>query len=297
MATTPTERPLAPPPPRRPPGFVTALRGSGAAAPFVASLIGRLPMGAVGLVFILRTNEITGSFALGGLATAAYALSIGLIAPAMGRLIDLKGQTRVLIGTAVVYASALIGFAALPNDAGVLPIVALAALTGASQPPLGATVRSLWNQTLDDPVTRHVLFTGESAVLEAIYIAGPVLIVAGIGGAHLDPRRGGRMRAVRADRDAAVRRHQELARVAPRPGPRARLGRSARLLRRAHDDRHAVRGGRGCRDHRGRGPRAVPGRGLARARPASCSASGASAASSAASWRAGWRRARTRAGA
>ena len=85
MATTPTERPhVAPPPPRRPPGFVTALRGSGAAAPFVASLIGRLPMGAVGLVFILRTNEITGSFALGGLATAAYALSIGLIAPGHG---------------------------------------------------------------------------------------------------------------------------------------------------------------------------------------------------------------------
>ena len=166
MATTPTERPLAPPPPpRRPPGFVTALRGSGAAAPFVASLIGRLPMGAVGLVFILRTNEITGSFALGGLATGAYALSIGLIAPAMGRLIDLKGQTRVLIGTAIVYASALIAFALLPNDAGVLPIVALAALTGASQPPLGATVRSLWNQTLHDPLTRHVLFTGESAVL------------------------------------------------------------------------------------------------------------------------------------
>ena len=67
---------------QRPPGFVTALRDSGAAAPFVASLIGRLPMGAVGLVFILRTNEITGSFALGGLATAAYALSLGLVAPA-----------------------------------------------------------------------------------------------------------------------------------------------------------------------------------------------------------------------
>ena len=60
--------------------------------------------------------------------------------------------------------------------------MALAALTGAAQPPLGATVRSLWSQTIDDPATRHVLFTGESAVLEAIYISGPVLIVAGIGG-------------------------------------------------------------------------------------------------------------------
>jgi MFS family permease len=167
---------------QRPPGFVTALRDSGAAAPFVASLIGRLPMGAAGLVFILRTNEITGSFALGGLATAAYALSLGLVAPAMGRLIDVKGQTRVLLGTGVVYASALIGFALLPDDAGVLPILALTALTGASQPPLGATVRALWARNLDDPAIRHVLFNGESAVLEAIYISGPVLIVAGIGG-------------------------------------------------------------------------------------------------------------------
>jgi hypothetical protein len=41
-------------------GFVTALRASGAAAPFAASLIGRLPMGAIGLVFILRTHDITG---------------------------------------------------------------------------------------------------------------------------------------------------------------------------------------------------------------------------------------------
>ena len=38
-------------------------------------------MGAVGLVFILRTNEITGSFAVGGLATGAYALSLGVLAP------------------------------------------------------------------------------------------------------------------------------------------------------------------------------------------------------------------------
>ena len=184
MATSPpVERPLQPPPAsRRPPGFFAALRASGAAAPFVASLIGRLPMGAVGLVFILRTHEITGSFALGGIATGAYALSIGVIAPVMGRLIDLKGQTRVLLGTGAVYACALVGFSLLPDNAHMLPIAALAALTGASQPPLGATVRTLWNQKCDDPAIRHVLFNGESAVLEAIYISGPVLIVAGIGG-------------------------------------------------------------------------------------------------------------------
>jgi MFS family permease len=162
-------------------GFVTALRASGAAAPFVASLVGRLPMGAIGLVFILRTHEITGSFGASGLATAAYALSLGVVAPGLGRLIDLKGQTLVLLGAAAVQAAALAAFAALPSDATLSLIVGLAALTGATHPPLGATVRSLWGRDLDDE-TRHVLFTGESTVLEGIYIAGPVVIVAGIGG-------------------------------------------------------------------------------------------------------------------
>jgi MFS family permease len=162
-------------------GFVTALRASGAAAPFAASLIGRLPMGAVGLVFILRTHEITGSFGAGGLATAAYALSLGVVAPGLGRLIDIMGQTRVLLGAALLQAAAMTAFAALPGDAALSLIVAIAALTGATQPPLGATVRSLWSRDLDDE-TRHVLFTGESTVLEGIYIAGPVVIVAGIGG-------------------------------------------------------------------------------------------------------------------
>jgi MFS family permease len=165
--------------PRR--GFLSALRASGAATPFAASLIGRLPMGAIGLVFILRTHEITGSFAAGGGATAAYALSLGVVAPGLGRLIDLKGQTLVLLGAAALQAGALVGFAALPGDAALPLIIALAALTGAAQPPLGATVRSLWSRDLDED-TRHVLFTGESAVLEGIYIAGPVMIVAGIGG-------------------------------------------------------------------------------------------------------------------
>src|SRR3954467_4566602 len=108
---------MATAPPRRRPGFIAALRASGAAAPFVASLVGRLPMGAVGLVFILRTHEITGSFAAGGLASAAAAVALGFLAPVVGRLIDLTGQTRVLLGTGIVYLIALAGFAALPSDA------------------------------------------------------------------------------------------------------------------------------------------------------------------------------------
>jgi MFS family permease len=161
--------------------YAAALRASGVAWPFAASLLGRLPMGAVGLVFILRTEQLTGSYAAGGLAAGVYALALGVTAPMLGRVIDRRGQTAVLLGGAIVQAAALVAFALLPDGTGSGPILALAVLAGAAQPPLGSSLRTLWSE-LHDPAVRHTVFAMDSAVLEAVYIAGPVMIVAGIGG-------------------------------------------------------------------------------------------------------------------
>ena len=167
---------------QRPPGFITALRNSGAAAPFVASLIGRLPMGAVSLVFILRTQEITGSFALGGLATAAYALSIGVLAPVMGRLIDLRGQTRVLLGTGVVYAARAqrVRRAARRRGGGADRGARRAdrRVAAAARRDRALAVEPDARRPADPPRPLH----RRVGLVEAIYISGPVLIVAGIGG-------------------------------------------------------------------------------------------------------------------
>ena len=84
-------------------------------APFVASLIGRLPMGAIGLVFILRTHEITGSFAAGGVATAAYALSLGAGRARPGPADRPQGPDARAARRGALHAAALIGFAALPG--------------------------------------------------------------------------------------------------------------------------------------------------------------------------------------
>ena len=161
--------------------FGSVLRVPGVAGPFAASLLGRLPMGAVGLVLILRTRELTGSFAVGGLAAGVFALFNGLSAPVLGRLIDARGQTGVLLGGALVNAAALAAFAALPGGTGSAPVLALAALIGAATPPLGSCLRALWTDMVRDPGVRHAVYALESAVLEGVYIAGPVLIVGGIG--------------------------------------------------------------------------------------------------------------------
>jgi hypothetical protein len=54
--------------------------------PFGASCVGRLPMGALGLLLVLQTQAITGSYARAGLAAGVYALASGLSPQSRGAL-------------------------------------------------------------------------------------------------------------------------------------------------------------------------------------------------------------------
>ncbi len=67
------------------------LRLPGVLPLFCIACVARLPMGALGLLLILRTHEVTGSFARGGLVAGAYTLALGLSNPALARLVDRSG--------------------------------------------------------------------------------------------------------------------------------------------------------------------------------------------------------------
>jgi predicted MFS family arabinose efflux permease len=158
------------------------LRVPGFARLFAASLAGRLPASALGLVFILRARELTGSFAAGGAVAASYALANGLTAPVLGRLVDRRGQGAVLVPASVVVAAALVAFSLLRAGVAVPVAMACAAVAGAAFPPLGPCLRTLWPGLLgDDPARTHAAFALESAALEITYIAGPVVIAGAIG--------------------------------------------------------------------------------------------------------------------
>jgi MFS family permease len=149
---------------------------------FAASLVGRTPAAALGLVFILRTRELTGSYAVAGLVAGTHALANGLTAPLLGRLVDRRGQGPVLLPAATVAAIALLAYALMGPGTPTAAMVAAAAVTGAAFPPLGPCMRTLWPRLLgDDPDRTHAAFALESSALEATYIAGPVLIAGAIG--------------------------------------------------------------------------------------------------------------------
>jgi len=149
---------------------------------FVASMAGRLPASALGLVLILRTRELTGSYAAGGAVAAAWALANGTTAPVLGRLIDRRGQGPVLAPAALVSAAAMVAFALLPAGTPVAPAIACAAVAGAAFPPLGPCLRTLWPALLGDDAGRtHAAFSLEAAAMEATYIVGPVVIAGALG--------------------------------------------------------------------------------------------------------------------
>jgi MFS family permease len=157
------------------------LRAPGALSLFATSCVARLPMGALGLLLVLHTQQISGSYARGGLATGAYAIALAASNPLLARIVDRRGQTAVLRIGAPLAAAAIVVLALLPDGAPLGAILAGAAAAGMFQPPVGACMRALWPVLLDGADRRHAAYALEGVVLEIVYICGPVAIVAGVG--------------------------------------------------------------------------------------------------------------------
>jgi MFS family permease len=138
-------------------------------------------MGALGLLLVLHTRDLTGSYARGGLAAGVYALALGASAPALARMVDRRGQTAVLCAGALVEAGAIATLALLPASTPFGAILAAALVAGIAQPPTGPCMRALWPELVEGEAGRHAAFSLEGVVLELVYISGPVAIVAGIG--------------------------------------------------------------------------------------------------------------------
>jgi predicted MFS family arabinose efflux permease len=141
------------------------------------ALIGRLVIGMSGLAIVLLVRHDAGSFALAGVTSGSFALGSAVAAPLVGRVVDHAGQTRALLACAVVCASA---FTALALSAGHVPngvLPALAAVGGATVPPIGACMRALWSFLIGRGAELQTAFAFEATVQEAVFILGPLLVV------------------------------------------------------------------------------------------------------------------------
>lgn len=153
------------------------LRRPGALAFSGAGLVARLPISMVGLGIVLLVEDRTGSYGLAGTVSATFVLAEAAFAVLHGRWVDHFGQFRVLpIAISVFGAGLALMMLAVEQDWARPWTYVFAAVSGATLPQVGASVRTRWSHLLDDSGEKQTAFALEAVLDEVVFVVGPVLV-------------------------------------------------------------------------------------------------------------------------
>lgn len=143
------------------------------------ALLARMPFGVLPLSIVLLMRREDYDYGAIGAVLGAEALAVGLTAVFVGRLVDRMGQTPVLLTTAALTTVAIAAeAAAIVAGAPVVLLVGIAAVQGASVPPVSASMRSLWSDLVHEE-RLDAAYAFDSIALELVFIVGP-LVAAGL---------------------------------------------------------------------------------------------------------------------
>jgi MFS family permease len=142
-----------------------------------AGMVGRLPLSMAGLGMLLLVQADTGSYGRGGTVSAAYMVANAIAALPLGRLVDARGQGRVLALGSLVFGSAMVALVVtVQADWPLWSTYVAAAVAGATLPPIDACVRTRWAYVLDRPDEVETAYAFEAVVDESVFMIGPILV-------------------------------------------------------------------------------------------------------------------------
>jgi predicted MFS family arabinose efflux permease len=153
-------------------GAAAVLRAPQAARVLVASLLGRLPLGAGPLALLVFARERL-SLGAAALLVAAFTAGIAVGGPLLARAADRWRQPPVLWLAAL---TSTLGYALVAGSTTVGLGAAGAAMAGLGAPPFEACLRVLWRD-LVPPAAVSSAYTVDIAAQELIFIAGPLATV------------------------------------------------------------------------------------------------------------------------
>ncbi len=142
-----------------------------------AGVLARLPMSMMSLGIVLLVSTRTGSYSTAGGVSAAWVAANAVGAVPLARIVDRRGQRRVLAPAVLVSVTALVGLiVAVEEDLGFPWVHACAVLSGLTLPNLGAAVRARWSHVVVDRSLLHTAFAVEAVNDELVFIVGPTLV-------------------------------------------------------------------------------------------------------------------------
>ncbi|GLY00794.1 MFS transporter [Actinoplanes sp. NBRC 101535] len=148
----------------------------------VAGISARLGLGMTALALLMLVEQVTGRYAVAGLAGGVYALSGAALSPIAGRLADRIGAAPILLATAVVHPLALVAviLAAHHRGGSVGLIFVATAVAGATYPPLTAAIRRAWTDMTSAGSghleLRSAAMAAETSLFELVFVLGPILV-------------------------------------------------------------------------------------------------------------------------
>jgi MFS family permease len=157
--------------------YAAFLRLPDVARMLAMAIVARMPIGTVTLALLLHVRALTGSFAAAGAAVGAYLGASAVTAPFIGRWIDRRGARSALIAMGIASPLALLAlWAAAPLRLSASMILLIAAVAGASAPPITVLTRTMWRHRFSDVDARKTAFALDSVLVELAFTLGPALI-------------------------------------------------------------------------------------------------------------------------
>jgi MFS family permease len=142
-----------------------------------AGVIGRMPMSMFGLGTVLLISASTGKYGIAGAVSAVGSLGYAIISPRVARLVDRRGQRRVLLPLVAIFVLATVALILAVELHGPVWAYFLAgAVAGSTMPALGTMVRARWSVLLAGSPQLHAAFSFESVADELCFIIGPAAV-------------------------------------------------------------------------------------------------------------------------
>ena len=143
----------------------------------LAGIIGRMPMAMFGLGTVLLISAVTGRYGVAGSVAAAGSLGGAASAPQIARLVDTRGQHRVLVPLVLIFVASVAGLIiAVELDAPDWALFLPGIVAGATMPSLGPMARARWSALLGGSPRLHTAFSLESVADEVCFVLGPAIV-------------------------------------------------------------------------------------------------------------------------